>query len=79
MNELAEVTEWMLFGVQLKVPWHELLKIKNDHQGDTRKSYMLQDWLNEVGSEASWANIVAALVRIRMRGLAHRLAEKYGM
>ncbi len=39
---------------------------------------MLEDWLNQEGSKASWVDIVAALVKIKMEGLARRLADKYG-
>ncbi len=80
MNELSEVTDWFHFGLQLNVPYSQLMVIKrNTAQNDVLgKIHMLQDWLNTVGSEASWADIVAALMSIRMRGLAQRLAEKYG-
>ncbi len=39
---------------------------------------MLLDWLNQDGCKASWADIVAALVKIKMGGLAKRLSSKYG-
>ncbi len=80
MNELSEVTDWFHFGLQLNVPFSQLMVIKrNAAQHDVPgKIYMLQEWLNIVWPEASWADIVAALVSIRMRGLAQRLAEKYG-
>ncbi len=80
MNELYEVTEWFQLGLQLNVPPHVLTQIKKDHvhDGALGKVYMLKEWLNSVASEAPWADIVAALVRIRMQGLAQRLAEKYG-
>ncbi len=39
---------------------------------------MLEDWLNQEGSKASWADIIAALLKIKRGGLARRLADKYG-
>ncbi len=80
MKELSEVTDWFHFGLQLNVPFSQLMVIKRDTVPNDvlGKIYMLQEWLNIVWPEASWADIVAALVRIRMRGLAQRLADKYG-
>ncbi len=80
MNELSEVTDWFHFGLQLNIPFDQLMVIKrNAAQHDVPwKIYMLREWLNIVWPEASWADIVAALVRIKMRDLAQRLAEKYG-
>lgn len=79
--ELCEVEDWFHLGLHLDVPYPKLIccqrsSVQNAALG---KTYVLRAWMDKVGSKASWADIVAALVKIRMRDLAQRLAEKYGV
>ncbi len=80
VNDLHEVTDWFHFGLHLGVPPAQLRIIERNtvHDNVRGRSFMLEDWLNQQGSKASWVDIVAALVKIKMRGLARRLADKYG-
>ncbi len=58
----------------------QLQNIKRDTVQDNERgrTYTLLDWLNQDVSKASWVDIVTALVKIKMGGLAQRLSDKYG-
>lgn len=77
--ELIQVIDWFHFGIHLNIPVYELLNIMSVPSQDAAqlRTRMLIRWM-ELDESPSWATIVAALVKIRMRNLAHRLAETYG-
>lgn len=78
LSDLLEVTDWFHLGINLDIPQYELFNIKSIAQEDAlRKTHMLIRWM-QLKENPSWTDIVAALGKIRMRGLAHKLAEKYG-
>ncbi len=81
VTELSEVADWFHLGLQLGVPFPKLVccvqRSTSPHES-CGKIYMLREWMDRMGSKASWAHIVAALVMIEMTGLAHRLSDKYG-
>ena len=74
-----EVVDWFHLGLYLEVPEHELQKISLAHtyRGVKRcKTEALIVWMEM--KEASWSQIVRALVDIRMMTLARHIATKYG-
>ena len=80
LNEaLIEVTDWFHFGAYLGVPYSKLLAIERDYGRDdpTRcKLEMLIFWTQE--KTRKWVEIVQALVKMRMRMLAQKIAEDHG-
>ncbi len=82
VTELSEVAYWFHRGLQLGVSFPKLMccvqRSTSPHES-CGKIYMLRERMDRMGSKASWAHIVAALVMIKMAGLAQRLSDKYGM
>ena len=78
--ELEDVTDWFHLGVYLEVSTTTLINIKykycysNDNEAS--KTAMFIAWMNEV--KPTWSAVVRALVGIRMKPLARKLAMKYG-
>lgn len=83
ISELHTVVDWFHLGLNLEVPKHELLKIEADFSGsysgktERCKIEMLNWWLKNT-EQKTWLDIVRALVRIQMTGLAQKIAERYG-
>ena len=75
---LEEVTEWFLLGTYLTIPQHELKIIKQDHPSNSKecKLTMVDTWIKLGG--ATWSTLVEALWEIGRRGLANKLADKFG-
>ena len=72
-----EVVDWFHLGLYLEVPEHELKMIRCDYPDvKRRKTQALSVWMKM--KEASWSQIVRALVGIRMKTLARHIATKYG-
>ena len=79
VEALKEVVEWFEFGIHLGIPHYELSIIKADHQDVRRcKTEMFQWWLKN-SPEAKWSTIVEALIKARMKVLAHRIALEHGI
>ena len=77
-NELTEVVDWFHMGGNLEVPPHELKKIKYDcKNADDCMIQMLMVRMQL--KKMTWSDIIRALVGIKMRSLAHKIAVKYGM
>ena len=77
VEELVEVVDWFHLGLYLEVPEHELKEIRCDYPDvKQRKTQALSVWMKM--KEASWSQIVRALVAIRMKTLARHIATKYG-
>lgn len=77
MVELDAVVDWFHLGIYLGVPDTDLTMISHDYPTvSRRKTQALRAWMNM--KEASWSDIVRALVSIRMKTLAAHIAEKYG-
>ena len=77
VEELVEVVDWFHLGLYLEVPEYELKTIRCDYPDvKQRKTQALSVWMKM--KEASWSQIVKALVRIRMKTLARHIATKYG-
>ena len=79
VSELHDVVSWFLLGIYLDVSDSELMKIRADHKEktDACKTEMLVTWLRQT-TDASWSMVVRALVGIKMRPLAQKVAVKYG-
>ena len=78
VTELRKVTNWFLMGVYMGVPDWELMAIRSDYQDtDDRKTHMLMKWM-KLTSDLTWSAVVRALVGIKMRSLAEKVALKYG-
>ena len=77
VEELVEVVDWFHLGLYLEVPEHELKMIRYDYPDvKQRKTQALSVWMKM--KEASWSQIVRALVGIRMKTLARHIATIYG-
>ena len=75
--ELKGVIAWFELGVQLKIPSHDLLAIREDYRMVEKcRLEMLIRW--EKLEKPTWTKLFSALVNIGMKGLADSLAEKYG-
>ena len=75
--ELNGVIAWFELGVQLKMPSHDLLAIREDYRTVEKcRLEMLIRW--EQLEKPTWNKLFSALVNIGMKGLADSLAEKYG-
>ena len=75
--ELKGVIAWFNLGVQLKIPTHQLLAIREDYRTTEKcRLEMLIRW--EQLEKPTWTKLVTALVNIGRRGLAEDLARKYG-
>ena len=75
--ELKGVIAWFELGVQLKIPSHDLLAIREDYRMVEKcRLEMLIRW--EQLEKPTWNKLFSALVNIGMKGLADNLAEKYG-
>ena len=79
VSELHDVVSWFQLGIYLDISPSELMKIRADHREKTDdcKTEMLVTWLRQ-STQVSWSAVVRALVGIRMRALAHKVAVKYG-
>ena len=79
VSELHDVVSWFQLGIYLDISLSELMKIRADHREKTDdcKTEMLVTWLRQ-STQASWSAVVRALVGIRMRALAQKVAVKYG-
>ena len=76
VEELVEVVDWFHLGVYLEVPEHELKMIRCNYPDVKQcKTEALSVWMKM--KEASWSQIVRALVGIRMKTLARHIATKY--
>ena len=78
MQSTVEVVDWHTLGIQLKIPPHELDKIRNDHKNVVDCSrVMLQYWLNT--GNASWTTLVAALKSplIHLTRIAEKIAFEH--
>ena len=77
VEELVEVVDWFHLGLYLEIPEHELKVIRCDYPDvKQRKTQALSVWMKM--KDASWSQIVRALVAIRMKSLARHIATKYG-
>ena len=79
ITELHDVISWFQLGIYLDISPSELMKIRADHKEKTDdcKTEMLMTWLRQT-TDASWSAVVMALVGVRMRALAQKIAVKYG-
>ena len=79
VSELHDVVSWFQLGIYLDISPSELMKIRADHREKTDdcKTEMLVTWLRQT-TQVSWSAVVRALVGIRMRALAQKVAAKYG-
>ena len=79
VSELHDVISWFQLGIYLDISATELMKIRADHKEKTDdcKTEMLVTWLRQT-MNATWSEVVRALVGIRMGALAQRVAVKYG-
>ena len=83
--QLAEVADWYLLGLFLKVPPHRLREIEQDvppRIGSTerRLTEVLLVWMDMINpEEVKWSTLVAALANMGMKGCARRIASEYGM
>ena len=77
VSELSDVVEWFTLGLYLGVPTSDLLRIERDRSFTMeRLSHMLDLWVRN-GNEVTWSAVVRAVVGIRMRGLAEKIAVNY--
>ena len=75
--ELDSVVDWFHFGLCLGVHDSQLNKIRVDYKdANMCKTQVLMEWMNM--TEGSWSHIIQALVGIKRRILAMKIAEKYG-
>ena len=78
VSELHDVVRWFQLGIYLDISPPELMKIRADHrETEPCKTEMLVTWLRQT-KEASWSQVVRALVGMRMGTLAQKVALKYG-
>ena len=78
VSELHDVVRWFQLGIYLDISPPELMKIRADHrETEPCKTEMLVTWLRQT-REASWSQVVRALVGMRMGTLAQKVALKYG-
>ena len=84
MSQLAEVADWYLLGLFLKVPPHRLREIEQDvppRIGSTerRLSEVLLIWMDMINPEdVKWSTLVAAIANMGMKGCAQRIASECG-
>ena len=79
INELHDVINWFQLGIYLDISLSDLVKIRADHREkmDDCKTEMLVTWVKQT-TDPSWSTVVKALVGIKMRALARKVAVKYG-
>ena len=79
VSELSDVVDWFTFGLYLGVPTSDLLRIERERPFSImeRLSHMF-DWWVKNGEQPTWSAVVRALFGIRMKGLAQKIAIKYG-
>ena len=78
LESTVEVVDWHNLGIQLRIPPHELDKIKSDHKTVADCSrVMLHYWLNT--GKASWNTLVAALKSpvVNLTGIAEKIAFEH--
>ena len=76
LNELSEVVEWFQMGVHLEVSKGVLLKIEEDYRTVNRcMLHMLMTRMDQ--KELTWSDIVRALVKLKMRRLAQKIAANH--
>ena len=77
VEQLEEVIDWVPFGLYLGVKKSKLDAIEKDYATTReRRLQMLSQWGNQV--VPTWSAVIEALVRMGMRRLASKLAEKHG-
>ena len=80
-NELATVEEWYVLGIQLGLRPDQLAEIELSHPtaGVGRwRSEMLSKWLCTVPN-ASWKDVVDALLGIKENTVANTIMAKYSI
>lgn len=77
-NELNEVTDPRMLGIQLGIVSSDVTRILQDANNTTekRKLGILDHWLNN-DLKASWYTVVKALKKMDHKRLAERLAKTY--
>ena len=78
VSELSDVVDWFTFGLYLGVPTSDLLRVERDRQLTMERLVHMLDWWVKNGEQPTWSAVVRALFGIRMRGLAEKIAVKYG-
>ena len=77
LTELAEVTDWFSFGVNLEIHEPRLKEIEKKWESvESCKREMLIVWMQQ--AHPSWKAVVIALAGIDMKDLAIKISNKYG-
>ena len=77
MNELTEVNNWIPLGLGLglKISTLEAIERERITIGE-RRTQMLIEWQKQ--ATPTWSAVLQALVKMGIRSLASRLAQKHG-
>ena len=77
MNELTEVNNWIPLGLTLglKISTLEAIERERITIGE-RRTQMLIEWQKQ--ATPTWSAVLQALVKMGIRSLASRLAQKHG-
>ena len=76
-NELKQVADWYLLGINLNLKHHQLRTIRKDHYGDNQcKIEMLGCWLDST-TNPTWETVAEALHLMDEHKIADTMQRKY--